>query len=96
MIFTNAWSKNEALAPTQSELQFGRWCKSRRPVLPDRANQQASTARHTSKTPQNALRAKTNFTSQFNAIWGAQIARQKYTASTAGQISHISPPVSPN
>jgi hypothetical protein len=96
MAFTGAWSKMKLLATTQCQLQFERWRKSRRHALSDRANQQASTARHTSKTPQNALRVKTNFTSRFNVIWVVQIARQKYTASTAGQISHISPRVSPN
>jgi hypothetical protein len=44
----------------------------------------------------NALRVKANFTSRFNVIWVVQVARQKYTASTVGQISHISPRVSPN
>ena len=32
------------------------------------------------KTPPNPLRAETNFTSHFNAIWVVQIGVQKYSA----------------
>jgi hypothetical protein len=44
------------------------------------------------QTPQNPLRAKTNFTSRFNVIWVVQIARQKYSASHFAQISSIFAP----
>jgi hypothetical protein len=44
------------------------------------------------KTPPNRLRAKSNFTSHFNAIWVVQIARQKYIASHFPQISSIFAP----
>jgi hypothetical protein len=52
----------------------------------------ARTARRSPKTPQNPLRAKSNFASRFNAIWVVQIARRKYSASHFPQISSIFAP----
>ena len=43
---------------------------------------------------QTPLRAKTNFTSHFNAIWVVQTFAQKYSAFPAGQITRITPLVS--
>jgi hypothetical protein len=43
-----------------------------------------------------ALRQNANFPRRIKLIWVVQPDAQKYSASAAGQINRITPPVSPN